>query len=174
LSRGQRRQLRHSSGGNRHAALERGPLYGNGISVGCQALQINGDGLFDVALRIFQGLALGVATWQCRNECHVSAFRSLFVEDRIGEGLRSLAFHHLHCRRSSNRQSRVRRVPGERADVAVGSVGMNNFRLLVASACQTRRSNFAAPLPWKRALGLSGRIRLEAFAAPCEFRTLRR
>ena len=38
------------SGGNRHSALEGRPLYGNCISVGCEALQINCNGLFDVAL----------------------------------------------------------------------------------------------------------------------------
>src|SRR5690349_17442953 len=104
----------------------------------------------------FRFSTLRVAAWQDRNECHVSAFRSLFIEDRIREGCRSLTFHRLHCRRwLSNRQSRVGCVPSERAGTAVGSAGMSNFRLLVASALPDAVFEFAAPLPWKRVLRLA-------------------
>ena len=54
--------------------------------------QVQRDGFHDLALRLFQGLALSVTTGQSRNDRYLTSFGRLFVIDRIGEVLEALLF----------------------------------------------------------------------------------
>ena len=49
----------------------------------------------------------------------------------------------------------VKEPEGDDCGVAVGSAGMSNFRLPVASALPDAAFELSAPLPWKRVLRLA-------------------
>jgi hypothetical protein len=93
----QRWKLGHESSGDGHGdgdpSLKRVSLLGDRFPVSCQALQIQRNRLFDVALGFFQSLTLRVATRQGRHQGHVAPLWGLFVKDRVGEFPGSLARH---------------------------------------------------------------------------------
>jgi hypothetical protein len=58
LPRRQRRKLRHRLGRNRYSPPKGSPFLGYRLSMGCQAFEIQFDGLGDIALCVLQCLAL--------------------------------------------------------------------------------------------------------------------
>ena len=77
LPRSQRRELRHGSGGNRYSTLKETSFLGCRLAMRRQALEIQFDRFRDIALRLFQGLALSVTTGKNRDECYIATFRNL-------------------------------------------------------------------------------------------------
>lgn len=101
LPRGQSRKLCHGSSGSRnrdrHSALERFPFFRNQFPVGDETFQIQRNRFFDVALRFFQRLSLGMAARQSGNQRYKATFRGLLVVDRVRKDLGTPSLHYLHC-----------------------------------------------------------------------------
>src|ERR1700722_337708 len=102
MNHNQRWKLRHGSGergdGNRNPSLKGLALLRDCLAVSRKAFQVQGDGFFDVPFRLFQGLALSMATGQRWHDRHTTALGSLLVENRIGEGPGGLVLHNSDCK----------------------------------------------------------------------------